>query len=147
MTEKDIYIDDYSDYYTGIETSYYNYTCAHAYISLRLETSIFLDEKADATGKEYNYIPLFDDSAEYDDGGWYDFILTVCEKGDCMSKDNVSITAERCNTESDDGEMFTLDLTEDEQKFLYDIVESYLKNTYGKSIQDFFKEEHAENVA
>ena len=148
LTDKDIEICPcYDNLYTGIYVSYCYYPCNHAYIELSLESTATLDTMADKDGKEYGYMPLFDTSGEYDDNGWYDFTIEVYERGDHLKTDVVGIRAERCNTDDNDGDYFDLELSADDIAFLYRYVDKYLIDNYGKCIQDYFREEHAESVS
>ena len=42
-----------------------------------LENTQELDEQADSLRRAKGFIPMYDDSGEYDEDGWYDFYLEV----------------------------------------------------------------------
>ena len=108
----------------------------------KLISTVFLTDVADRIRIERGMRPFYprDDWSEgdCDHTGWYDFYLTIWQRKDGIGAQLAFVVD---NTDSmDEGKLYEVDLTEDEQITLYNRLDEQTRRYLGKSCEELLQE-------
>lgn len=127
---KGLYLD--TEYWYGEESYLYDqaydtFPCVFPSVHLQLGDTHGLNALADDIRKKEGVLPFFDDSGEYNDDAWYNFF--ICLNGYTRSHVDacIRVEAEPCDRIDDDIIEFYIDLTEEEQDFIYNQIDALLQ--------------------
>lgn len=107
---------DYYDFCEGVEPDSKGEDLIH------IEPEVFFDEFLDKKRKENGYLPLFDDSGDYDSEGWYEQRIRV----NVNTKKAESFVAWTENTNDDDEIIYEEPFDEEIQEKIYNRIVEYL---------------------
>lgn len=133
-----IHLDSGAEIMYGSDEVFDTYPCRFATVEFMLTATDALIEIADRIRMEKGYLPMHPRDGRTDDvdnDGWYDFYVGISrlpEEHQPCRLDN-SITFFVVNSDSDDNEdMYSIDLTADEQTAVYEILNSQCRQYHGK---------------
>ena len=113
-------------------------------VEFELAVTTELCEIVDEIRKERGYLPMLEDGG--DSEGWYDVFLGL--NGYTDTHMDTSIMAVVVNSDSEDNEdYYLIDLSEDEQREIYAILDDQCKRYYEKSCADLLEEARREMEA
>ena len=143
VIQDQVFIDLGSEILYGDDQMYLDYPTRFATVSFQLMSTSLLSEIVDRIRKEQGYAP-FHPMDEYtdemcDQDGFYDFYIGLNDWD--RTKVDTCIEAVVCNSFSvDEGECYTIDLTQDEQTALYNRLDEQCRKYLGKSCEDLLAE-------
>lgn len=135
----------YDNYY---DQCFISFPCVYPTVCVYLESTVGLDKLADGIRHKEGHTPLFDfdeTGVEYDDSGWYEFSINLNGYNkhhvDCSIE--VFVVAENCD---DNEETYYIDLQEDEQEYIYQILDKELdcEERLRESADEYFYHEGKE---
>lgn len=142
-----VFIDFGSEIMYGSGQVNLNYPLRFATVGFQLVSTELLAEIADRIRMEAGYVPMHpvDEFREEDcdQDGWYDFYIDINE----YSPGRVSSCIEFVvvNSDSpDNGDSYTIDLTEEEQDFMYARLDAQCRKYLGKTCEELLAESHRE---
>ena len=147
ILDDSIFIDFGSDYMYGSDQVCLDHPCRFATVEFQLIPTAFLDGIVDRIRKEAGFTP-FHAVDEYTDemcdpDGWYDFYFMLADFG--PAKTGTCIEAVVCNSRSsDEGEMYTIDLTRGEQEMIYRCLDRQCRKYLDKGCDDLLSEARKE---
>lgn len=134
---KAIHIDTDQEYMLGDDQAYFSYPICFPTVEFELAATTELCEIVDAIRKEKGYLPMLEDGGDFE--GWYDLFLGL--NGYTDTHMDTSIMAVVVNSDSEDNEdYYLIDLSEDEQKEIYTILDDQCRRYYEKSCADLLDE-------
>lgn len=142
-----IFIDFGADYQFSDEQINLTYPTRFPVVRFQLMATSLLVSLIDRMRKDSGFTPFYpvDEYTESmcDKEGWYDFYIGL--NGWSDSKVDCCIEAVVCNSSSaDEGELYTLYLTHDEQTILYNRLDEQCRKHLGKSCEELLMEASAE---
>ena len=142
-----IFIDFAAEVMYGSDQMYLDYPVRFATVEFQLRDTALLSEIADRIRKDAGFAP-FHPMDEYtdemcDQDGWYDFYIGLNEWDKTRVDSCIEVVV--CNSRSaDEGEMYTIDLTPDEQSVLYARLDEQCRKYLGKGCMDLLAESREE---
>ena len=135
--KKAIHIDTEAEYMLGDDQAYNCYPVRFPTVEFQLVATLELSQIADAMRKEKGLLPMLEDGGDTE--GWYDFYIGL--NGYTETKMDTSILFVVVNSDSPDNEdYYTIDLSEDEQSYIYGILDDQCRRYYEKSCADLLEE-------
>ena len=132
-----IHIDTEQEYMLGDDQAYYSYPIRFPTVEFELAATTELCEIVDAIRKEKGYPPMLEDGG--DSEGFYNLYLGL--NGYTDTHMDTSIMAVVVNSDSEDNEdYYLIDLSEDEQKEIYTILDDQCRRYYEKSCVELLNE-------
>ena len=139
-----IHIDTEQEYMLGDDQAYYSYPIRFPTVEFELAATTELCEIVDAIRKEKGYPPMLEDGG--DPEGFYNLYLGL--NGYTDTHMDTSIMAVVVNSDSEDNEdYYLIDLSEDEQKEIYTILDDQCRRYYEKSCVELLNEARREMEA
>ena len=139
-----IHIDTEAEYMPGDDQAYNSYPIRFPTVEFELSATTELCEIVDTIRKEKGYLPMLEDGR--DSEGWYDLYLGL--NGYTDTHMDTSIMAVVVNSDSEDNEdYYLIELSEDEQKEIYTILDDQCRRYYEKSCADLLDEARREMEA
>ena len=139
-----IHIDTDQEYMLGDDQACFYYPVRFPTVEFELAATTELCEIVDAIRKEKGYAPMLEDGG--DSEGWYDLYLGL--NGYTDTNMDTSILAVVVNSNSEDNEdYYLIDLSEDEQREIYSILDDQCRRYYEKSCTDLLEEARREMEA
>ena len=139
-----IHIDTEQEYMLGDDQAYFCYPVRFPTVEFELAATTELCEIVDVIRKEKGYPPMLEDGG--DSEGWYDLYLGL--NGYADSRLDTSIMVVVVNSDSEDNEdYYLIDLSEDEQREIYAILDDQCMRYYEKSCADLLDEARREMEA
>ena len=139
-----IHIDTEQEYMLGDDQAYFCYPVRFPTVEFELAATTELCEIVDVIRKEKGYLPMLEDGG--DSEGWYDLYLGL--NGYTDTHMDTSIMAVVVNSDSEDNEdYYLIELSEDEQKEIYTILDDQCRRYYEKSCADLLDEARREMEA
>ena len=115
-----------------------------------LIASNYLCKMADELREKGNHMPLLFKDGEfgkdYDPYGWYNFYYGV-SGGNEYKVDKAIAFSVASDFARDDGEIYYIELSSEEQKLLYECIDKQFKMELGKSVEDILEEARKEMEA
>lgn len=138
-----IFIDFGCEIMYGEDQIYLDYPTRFATVQFELMGTSLLCELADRIRKEAGFTPLhpIDEYTEEmcDQDAWYSFYIGLNAWDD--TKVDACIEAVVCNSSSaDEGEMYTIDLSREEQAAMYNRLDEQCRKYLGKSCEELLAE-------
>lgn len=125
-----IHIDTEAEYMLGDDQAYNSYPIRFPTVEFQLVATLGLSQAADAMRKAKGFLPMLEDGGDTE--GWYDFYVGL--NGYTETKMDTSIMFVVVNSDSPDNEdCYTIDLSEDEQRIIYNLLDSQCRRYYEKS--------------
>lgn len=137
------FIYTHAGYSFGEDQAYIDYPVRFPTVTFYLEDTHELNMMADVIRKSEGYLPMFDDSGEYDDDGWYNFSVGI----NTFTKYHVDTAIEFvvCNgSQADDEQTYLIELDETEQETLWKVLDEECMEAYGVGCNELLKEAKAE---
>ena len=132
-----IHIDTEAEYMLGDDQAYNSYPIRFPTVEFQLVATLGLSQAADAMRKAKGFLPMLEDGGDME--GWYDFYIGL--NGYTETKVDTSIMFVVMNSDSPDNEDFyTIDLSEAEQRAIYNILDDQCRRYYEKSCADLLEE-------
>ena len=132
-----IHIDTEAEYMLGDDQAYNSYPIRFPTVEFQLVATLGLSQAADAMRKAKGFLPMLEDGGDTE--GWYDFYIGL--NGYAETKVDTSIMFVVVNSDSPDNEDFyTIDLSEAEQRAIYNILDDQCRRYYEKSCADLLEE-------
>ena len=139
-----IHIDTEQEYMLGDDQANYSYPIRFPTVEFELAATTELCEIVDAIRKEKGYPPMLEDGG--DSEGFYNLYLGL--NGYTDTHMDTSIMAVVVNSDSEDNEdYYLIELSEDEQKEIYTILDDQCRRYYEKSCADLLDEARREMEA
>ena len=138
-----IFIDFGSEVMYGTDQMYVDYPIRFATVGFQLMDTALLSEIVDRIRKDRGYAP-FHPMDEYtdevcDQTGWYSFYIGLNEWD--STRVDTFIEAVVCNSSSsDEGEMYTIDLSPEEQGILFCRLDEQCRQYLGKGCNELLAE-------
>lgn len=143
IDNRTILLDTEAGYFFGEDHAYVDYPIRFPTVCIYLRDTLELCRAADTVRKAEGKLPMFDTSGEYDTEGWYDF--NVCLNTFMKYHVDTCITFTVCNGQDDDDEQtYTIDMSEDEQKALWGVLNMECMETYGVGCKELLEAARAE---
>lgn len=132
-----IHIDTEAEYMLGDDQAYNSYPLRFPTVEFQLVATLGLAQAADAMRKAKGFLPMLDDGGDTE--GWYDFYIGL--NGYTETKVDTSIMFIVVNSDSPDNEDFyTIDLSEAEQRAIYNILDDQCRRYYEMSCAGILEE-------
>ena len=132
-----IYLDAMEDYQLGDDQACLNYPMRYPTVEFELVDTIELCEIVDTIRKGKGYRPVLEEGG--DTSAWYSMYLGL--NGYTSTGLDTSILAIVVNSDSEDNEQpYYLDLSEDEQRAIFKLLDGQCREHYGKSCADLLEE-------
>lgn len=133
-----IELDRNAEVMFGSDQIYDTCPCHFPTVEFQLTATDALVEVADRIRMEKGYLPMHPRdgrTGDVDNDGWYDFYVGISKlpgvHQDCHLDSNISFVV--VNSDSDDNEeMYSIDLTESEQEYVYEILNRQCRRYHGK---------------
>ena len=139
-----IHIDTDQEYMLGDDQACFYYPVRFPTVEFELVATTELCEIVDSIRKEKGFPPMLEDGGDSD--GWYDVFLGL--NGYTDTHMDTSIMAVVVNSNSEDNEdYYLIDLSEDEQREIYSILDDQCRRYYEKSCADLLEEARREMEA
>ena len=139
----EIFIDFGADALYGSDQCNVSFPCRFPTVTFQLMATSGLSQIADRIRKDLGFVPMHpmdeytDDTCDND--GWYDFYVGI--NGYTESHMDSCIEFVVVNADSEDNEeLYTIDLTAEEQKAVYDRLDEQCRRYEGKSCEELLKE-------
>ena len=138
-----ISIDFESEILYGQDQTYFSTPTKFPTVEFQLNDSMTLCKIADTIRKADGHKPMFLDADEMDLNGWYNFYIGL--NGFTDTKVDTHIEFVVVSEDADDNEwMYTIDLTEEEQRMIYDELDRQCKKKLGKGCEELLAEAEKE---
>ena len=145
-----IELDRNAEVMFGSDQIYDTCPCHFPTVEFQLTATDALVEVADRIRMEKGYLPMHPRDGRTDDvdnDGWYDFYVGISKlpgvHQDCHLDSSISFVV--VNSDSDDNEdMYTIDLTESEQEYVYEIMNRQCRRYHGKDCAALLAESEKE---
>jgi len=139
-----IFIDFSWNFHFTTDQVFVSYPCKVAGVTFHLLSSEMLENLADYVRMENGHKPfqLRPGYSECDNDGWYEFTIGINTY--TKSKVDNFILCETLNTEDNSDENFGMDISEEEQKIIYDILDEQLKKYCDQGCEELLKQAEAE---
>lgn len=132
-----VYLDAMEDYQLGDDQACLNYPMRYPTVEFELVDTIELCEIVDTIRKGKGYRPVLEEGG--DTSAWYSMYLGL--NGYTSTGLDTSILAIVVNSDSEDNEQpYYLDLSEDEQRAIFKLLDEQCREHYGKSCADLLEE-------
>ena len=132
-----IYLDVMEDYQLGDDQACLNYPMRYPTVEFELVDTIELCEIVDTIRKGKGYRPVLEEGG--DTSAWYSMYLGL--NGYTSTGLDTSILAIVVNSDSEDNEQpYYLDLSEEEQRAIFKLLDGQCREHYGKSCADLLEE-------
>ena len=144
-----VFIDFDVEVLFGSDQVYVDYPCRFATVEFQLTDTNLLSGIVDRIRKEQGFIP-FHPIDEYtdemcDQEGWYEFFIQLNDLD--LTRVGTCIEAVVCNSRSaDEGELYTIDLSPEEQGFLFNCLDRQCREHLGKGCEDLLIQARKEMV-
>lgn len=143
IVEDSIFIDFGSEIIYGSDQMYDSHPQRFATVNFQLMGTSLLAGLADRIRKDAGFVP-FNPIDEYTDetcdgDGWYEFYIGVSDRYEGAA--DTSIEAVVCNSSSaDEGGSYSIDLSEEEQGYIYSRLDEQCIKYLGKGCAELLKE-------
>ena len=143
IVEDNIFIDFGSEVIFGSDQMYVSCPERFATVNFQLMSTWLLDSIADRIRKDAGFVPM-SPMDEYTDetcdgDGWYDFFIGISDRYEGAV--DTSIEAVVCNSSSaDEGGSYSIDLSEEEQGYIYARLDEQCRKYLGKSCAELLDE-------
>ena len=147
IINEQIFIDFGAEVMYGSDQMYVDYPVRFATVQFQLMDTALLSELADRIRKDAGFAP-FHPMDEYtdemcDQDGWYDFYIGLNDWD--STRVDTCIEAIVCNSRSaDEGELYTIDLSPEEQGHLYCRLDEQCRKYLGKGCEELLAESRKE---
>ena len=132
-----IHLDATEDYQLGDDQACLNYPMRYPTVEFELADTVELCEIVDTIRKGKGYRPVLEEGG--DANAWYSMYLGL--NGYTSSGLDTSILAVVANSDSEDNEQpYYLDLSEEEQRAIFKLLDGQCREHYGKSCADLLEE-------
>ena len=132
-----IHIDTEAEYMLGDDQAYNSYPVWFPTVELQLVATLELSQVADEMRKARGFLPMLEDGGDAE--GWYDFYIGL--NGYTDTRLDTDILFVVINSDSPDNEdCYTIDLSEDEQRIIYNLLDSQCRRYYEKSCAELLEE-------
>lgn len=132
-----VYLDAMEDYQLGDDQACLNYPMRYPTVEFELVDTIELCEIVDTIRKGKGYRPVLEEGG--DTSAWYSMYLGL--NGYTSTGLDTSILAIVVNSDSEDNEQpYYLDLSEEEQRAIFKLLDGQCREHYGKSCADLLEE-------
>lgn len=132
-----IHIDTETEYMVGDDQAYNSYPIRFPTVEFQLVATLELSQIADTIRKAKGFSPMLEDGGDTE--GWYDFYLGL--NGYTETQLDTSIMFVVVNSDSPDNEdYYTIDLSEAEQRLIYDTLDDQCRRYYEKTCADLLEE-------
>lgn len=147
FAKNEIFIDFSADIHYGSGQVFVCFPCRFPTVTFMLMATNGLSGISDRIRKEQGYAPMHamdeytDDTCDSD--GWYDYYVEI----NGYAGNHMGSCIEFCvvnGSSMDDGELYTIDLTADEQKAVYDRLDEQCRKHLGKSCGELLEESRKE---
>ena len=139
----EVYIDFGSEVTYGSDQVYIDYPCRIATVGFQLMPTAALSRIADRIRKDAGYRPMhaMDEYSEgsCDQSGWYDFYVSINSFTDNHMGSCIEFVVIGSDSE-DNEELYTIDLTFEEQVAVYNRLDEQCRKHLGKSCEDLLRE-------
>lgn len=147
FVKDEVFIDFGAEIMYGSDQVYINYPCRFPTVEFQLMATNGLAQIADRIRKDVGFKPMhpmdeFTDET-CDNDGWYDFYIGL----NSFDERHIDACIEFCavNADSEDNEeMYTIDLTEEEQAALYNRLDEQCRQHLGKGCEELLEEARKE---
>lgn len=147
ILNNDIHVDFREEILFGSDQIYDTFPKRFATVGMCLVGNDCLCEIADEIRTKDGHIPLFSKDGEfgkdYDPYGWYNFYFGLNGLKDCRVDTAIEFTV-ASDFADDDGEVYYIELSLEEQKLLYSCIDRQFKIELGKSVEDILAEAEKE---
>lgn len=122
-----------------------NHPEVFATVNFYLNSTVGLDRIVDQMRIEKGFLPVLmqEDYSEYDDTGWYNFYIGLNEFNETHVDSAIEVIVQ-CPNSEDNEDVYYIDLTPDEQRMIYDVLNDACVSYLGKSCEDLLNEAHEE---
>ena len=132
-----IYLDAMEDYLLGDDQACLNYPMRYPTVEFELVDTVELCAIVDTIRKGKGYRPVLEEGG--DTNAWYSMYIGL--NGYTSSGLDTSILAIVVNSDSEDNEQpYYLDLSEEEQRVIFKLLDGQCREHYGKSCADLLEE-------
>ena len=132
-----VYLDAMEDYQLGDDQACLNYPMRYPTVEFELVDTVELCAIVDTIRKDKGYQPVLEEGG--DTNAWYSLYLGL--NGYTASGLDTSILAIVVNSDNEDNEQpYYLDLSEDEQRTIFKLLDEQCREHYGKSCADLLEE-------
>ena len=132
-----VYLDAMEDYQLGDDQACLNYPMRYPTVEFELVDTIELFEIVDTIRKGKGYRPVLEEGS--DTSAWYSMYLGL--NGYTSTGLDTSILAIVVNSDIEDNEQpYYLDLSEEEQRAMFNLLDGQCREHYGKSCADLLEE-------
>ena len=132
-----VYLDAMEDYQLGDDQACLNYPMRYPTVEFELVDTAEICEIVDTIRKGKGYRPVLEEGG--DTSAWYTMYIGL--NGYTSSGLDTSILAIVVNSDSEDNEQpYYLDLSEDEQRAIFKLLDEQCREHYGKSCADLLEE-------
>lgn len=132
-----VYLDAMEDYQLDDDQACLNYPMRYPTVEFELVDTIELCEIVDTIRKGKGYRPVLEEGG--DTSAWYSMYLGL--NGYTSTGLDTSILAIVVNSDSEDNEQpYYLDLSEEEQRAIFKLLDGQCREHYGKSCADLLEE-------
>ena len=147
IVEDNIFIDFGSEIIYGSDQMYVSHPERFATVNFQLMGTSLLTGMADRIRKDAGFVPFYpldeytDETCDGD--GWYEFYISINERYEGAV--DTSIEAVVCNSSSaDEGGSYSIDLSEEEQGYIYARLDEQCRKYLGKGCAELLKEARKE---
>lgn len=143
FVKDEIFIDFGAEIMFGDDQCYLDYPCRFPTVGFQLIATNGLTQIADRIRKDAGFKPMHpmdeytDDTC--DNEGWYDFYVGLNGFSDNHMDSCIEFVVVNADSE-DNEELYTIDLTAEEQALLYSQLDEQCKKHEGKSCEELLKE-------
>ena len=139
----EIYIDFGSEVMYGDDQCYIDYPCRFPTVGFQLMATNGLSQIADRIRKDAGFKPMhamdeFNDDT-CDNEGWYDFYIGLNGFADNHMDNCIEFVVVNADSE-DNEELYTIDLTADEQAAIYTRLDEQCRKYLGQSCEELLAE-------
>ena len=143
FVKDEIFIDFGAEIMYGSDQAYISYPCRFATVEFQLMDTNGLSKIADRLRKDQGFRPMhpMDEYTDEtcDQSGWYDFFVGINDYAE--NKMDSCITFVVANSDSDDeGSMYAIDLTSEEQECIYSRLDGQCREYLGKGCLELLAE-------
>lgn len=145
INDMSIRIDPSYEVVYGSAQAYVSYPVRFPTVNFGLYCTVELSNIADAMRKKLGYLPMHDDSGEYDEDGWYNFNIGINGYTDSMVDNCIEFSVDSPNAD-DDWQTYTIPLTEEEQVEVFKVLNEQCIREYGQSCEEMLEEARQEMI-
>ena len=133
----EVQIDTDAEYMLGDDQAYNCYPTRFATVEFQLVDTLELSQIADTIRKAKGFSPMLEDGGDME--GWYDFSLGLNSYTETSLDTGIRFAV--VNTESPDNEgYYIIDLSEEEQRLIYNALDDQCRRYYEESYADLLEE-------